>query len=51
MVKFLDQKNFILVEQHFHTNGHGFNNDAKFATIETSEKYINQSLKNRKQIK
>ena len=40
----MDQKNLILAEQHFRSNSHVFNRDAKFTFTERKEKDINMKL-------
>ena len=40
-MKFINWNNFILVEQYFCTNGHGFKREAKFTIIEKIEKDLN----------
>ena len=37
----MDENNLILVKQHFRSNGHDFNKNAKLIIIERTEKYIN----------
>ena len=36
-----DQNNLVLIEQHFCSDGHDFERDAKFTSIERMKTYIN----------
>ena len=43
----MDLNNLRLVEQHFRSNGHVFNKDAKFTINKRSEKDINLRINNK----
>ena len=37
-IKFMDYNQLIFTEQHFYSNGHGFNRNTKFTIIKRNEK-------------